>query len=310
MKAALRRPAVIALLLAAALVLPIYAAPKLWLPGPTYRYLFVLDITQSMNVLDVEEHGAPRSRLDSARAALSDALRALPCGSLVSVALFAESETLPLFEPLEVCEHYPAIEQIVAGLHWRMAWGGDSHIDSGFGSALREAAQRRLDLVFITDGDQKPVRRALRLTGLQSMRGKAQGWLVGIGGDQPRPVPRLDADNRVIGYWEPGEARRQGFNPNSVAQGGNTLSAGYDSAPDAQPDEHLSALHEPELKDLARAAGFEYLRYTGAHSLVRAVRTPAYARISEAPRDLRFMFGLAACALLLAGWSWRERSIV
>lgn len=302
-----RRPGLMGLVLAALLVLPIYAAPTLWLPGPTYRYLFVLDVTQSMNVRDVDDGGPARSRLDAAREALIGALRALPCGSHASVALFADSETLPLFEPLEVCAHFPAMEQIVAGLDWRMAWSGNSQIDVGFASALAEAALREMDLVFVTDGDQKPERRAVRLTALHALRGKARGWLVGIGGDQARPVPRLDAHNRIAGYWEPGEARRQGFNPNAVAQS-DGLSAGYDSAPDSLPDEHLSALHEPELEDLARAAGLGYLRLTGTNSLLRAVNDPGLARMSDAPRDLRAVFGLFAGVLLLVGWMWRERS--
>lgn len=294
------------LVLAALLVVPIYAAPQLWLPGPTYRYLFVLDITQSMNVRDVENGKA--SRLEAAREALIASLRQLPCGSFASVALFADSETLPLFEPLEVCAHFPAMERIVSGLEWRMAWSGNSQIDAGFASALEEAAKRKLDLVFITDGDQKPMRRAVRLSRLHSLRGSAHGWIVGIGGDQPRPVPKLDANNRVVGYWEPPEAHRQGFNPNLVAQpAGISISFGDESSPPAE--EHLSGLHEPELIDLARAAGLDYLRFSGILSLIRAVSQPSLARMDRAPRDLRFIFGLAATLLLLAGWAWRERTV-
>ncbi|MGQ0700447.1 MAG: vWA domain-containing protein [Panacagrimonas sp.] len=297
----LRRRGLILLLLSAALVLPIYLAPRVWLPGPTFRYLFVLDVTQSMNVLDVSDGTRSRARIEASREALTAALRQLPCGSIVSIALFAEIDALPLFEPLEICDHFPAIEKVVAGIHWRMAWSGNSNIDSGISSAMREAAKRDLDLVFVTDGDQKPV-RAVRVSLMKTQRGKARGWLVGVGGDQPRPVPRLDPNDKVIGYWEPGEARRQGFNPNAVAGG----STGYDDARDFDPEEHLSSLHEVDLKDLARAAGLEYVRLTGSPSLVSAVSDTSLARIADAPRDLRFVFGLAGALLLLAGWVWRE----
>ena len=179
----LRRRGPLLLLLAVICLLPVFAKPRWWTPGPTFRYLLVLDVSQSMNVRDADRLDPERSRLQLGRQALLEVLEALPCGSQVSVALFAEGQTLPLFDPLEVCDHYPAMERVLSGVHWRMAWAGNSQIDMGLSSALQEAQRHQLDLIFVTDGDQTPHRRAQRLGTLQGQRGQARGWVVGVGGD-------------------------------------------------------------------------------------------------------------------------------
>ncbi|MGH8172043.1 MAG: vWA domain-containing protein, partial [Rhodanobacteraceae bacterium] len=175
-------------LLAALVLLPVFASPHLMLPGGTFSYLFVVDISESMNVRDVDAGAPDQSRLDRAKAALILALANLPCGSRVAVALFAGTDTLTLFEPLEVCRHFPSIEQVVRNLDWRMAWDGDSRIEAGLVNALREAAQRNLDLVFISDGDEAPHVEVPRLSDLLALRGPVKGWMIGVGSAEPHPV--------------------------------------------------------------------------------------------------------------------------
>jgi mxaL protein len=187
-----------------------------------------------------------------------------------------------------------------------MAWAGNSQIDMGLSSALQEAQRHQLDLIFVTDGDQTPHRRAQRLGTLQGQRGQARGWVVGVGGAQPRPVPRLDAQDRIVGYWEPEEAQRQGFNPNMVVQAGG-LNFSYGDA-DAGSQEHLSALREPELNDMARAAGLRYLHLSDPDGLRTQALDTELAVLADAPRDLRFVFGLGAMLLLLGGWMGREQA--
>jgi mxaL protein len=121
---------VIVLLLAGIVLLPVFFAPRVALPGITYSYLFVIDITESMNVRDVDPRVPTESRLDRAKASVVAALASLPCGSRAAIALFAGTDTITLFEPLEVCRHFPAIEQVVRNLDWRMAWDGDSRIEA------------------------------------------------------------------------------------------------------------------------------------------------------------------------------------
>ncbi|HEV7490116.1 MAG TPA: VWA domain-containing protein, partial [Rhodanobacteraceae bacterium] len=97
------------LLLAALALLPVFFAPRSVLPRGTFSWLFVIDISESMNVRDVDARNPSESRLDRAKTSLIAAMASLPCGSRVAIALFAGTDTLTLFEPIEVCRHFPAI---------------------------------------------------------------------------------------------------------------------------------------------------------------------------------------------------------
>lgn len=307
----LPRPRRSLLLLALAMlaVLPVYGAPTLIASGLSYAYLFVIDVSQSMNVADQGGAARPRARLLAAKQALSAGLRQLPCGSRAALGLFADDETLVLFEPLEVCAHYAAMENVVAGISWRAAWGGNSQIDAGLLSAIREAARRKLNLVFFSDGDQAPRREALRLDALRARRGAVKGLVVGVGGEQERPVPKLDAQDRIVGYWQAQDAVRNGFNPNLAGMLENLRPD--DPLPAAIAEgapEHRSALRSEALQQQARAAGLDYLRLRDSSGLARALQRPTLADVRPAPRDLRPLFGLAAALLLLAAWLLPERS--
>jgi len=72
---AARRVGVLAL--AALVLLPVFFAPQRMLGGTTFAYLFVIDVSESMNVRDVDTEAPTQSRLDRAKAAVIAAL-ALP----------------------------------------------------------------------------------------------------------------------------------------------------------------------------------------------------------------------------------------
>jgi len=290
--------------LAAVVLLPVFASPRLMLPGATFSYLFVMDVSESMNVRDVDTGAPNESRLDRAKASLVAALANLPCGSRAAVALFAGTDTLTLFEPLEVCRHFPAIEQVVRNIDWRMAWDGDSRIEAGLANALREAGQRNLDLVFMSDGDEAPHVEVPRLTELLALRGPVKGWLIGIGSTQAHPVPRLDADNQIIGYWSASDAAREGFHPNLVelldhAQPGVDLEA---SGALDEVQEHKSALRADYLKQLGVASGLGYATADSVQRVASVVVDPNLERQERAERDMRVVFGLASALLVAIGW--------
>ena len=293
--------------LAALVLLPVFFAPHRFLPGATFSYLFVIDVSESMNVRDVDPSDANTSRLDRAKAAVIASLAALPCGSRVAVALFAGSDTLVLFEPLEVCRHYPAIEQTVQRIDWRMGWDGDSRVESAVVNALREAGARGLDLVFFSDGDEAPHVIVPHLGELLAVQGKVKGWLLGTGSQQARPVPRLDADNHIIGYWTAVDAVREGFYPNLsevVKQSASPAELERSGALD-EVQEHKSALNEEYLKQVGAAAGLRYIKADSVGGVASALTDPAIARHEPAERDMRIVFGLAAALLVIVGWVGR-----
>jgi mxaL protein len=294
----------VGLLLAAFVLMPVFFAPTVELPGQTFSWLFVIDISESMNVRDADPRDSHESRLDRAKSSVVAAMAALPCGSRVALALFAGEDTVTLFEPLEVCRHFPAIEAAVREIDWRMAWDGDSRIELGVVNAFREAEKRRLDLVFVTDGDEAPHTDVPRLSDLLSMRGPVHGWLVGVGSAEPHPVPRLDADDRIVGYWTAIDAARQGFHPNLVETIASASSPEALEASGALDGvvEHRSALRADYLRQLATAAGLGYAKDDSLQSIAALATDRAMRREERADRDVRFVFGLAAALLLATEW--------
>ena len=290
--------------LAAVVLLPAFLRPQWLLPGATYAYLYVVDVSESMNVRDVSGKNPGESRLDRAKASVIASLASLPCGSRVAVGLFAGSDTLVLFEPIEVCRHYPEIEELVHGIDWRMAWDGDSRIEAAVLAGIREAAGRGLDLVFFSDGDEAPHVSVPHMADLLAVRGKVKGWLVGVGGPVAKPVPRLDADNRIIGYWSPDDAVREGFYPNlsELVKQEQSIPELERTGAFADVHEYKSALNEEYLKLVGSSAGLRYVAATSPQAVASALGDAAVARHEKAERDMRLVFGLASAVFVVAGW--------
>jgi mxaL protein len=293
---------------AIALLLPVFLEPRLPLEGETFAYLYVIDVSESMNVRDVEPAPATESRLDRAKSTVVASMATLPCGSRVAVALFAGSETLTLFEPLEVCRHFPAIEQSVNGIDWRMAWDGDSRVEAALLAALTEARQRDLDLVFLSDGDETPHVVVPHMADLLAVQGKVRGVLVGVGGAEAKPVPKLDADNRIVGYWSAVDAVREGFYPNLSELVKQTASAAELERSGALDEvrDHRSALNEEYLQQVGAAAGLGYVRADSAGHVASALLGAAHARYARAERDVRLVFGLLSAMFVALGWVRRR----
>lgn len=124
------------LLLALALAVIAFAGPTAHLNRDVYRFVFVFDITQSMNVSDMGPKTQPLSRLDFAKAAVRASLRRLPCGSQSGLAIFTEHRTLLLFAPVEVCENYAALSTVLENIDWQMAWAARSEVSKGLLRAI------------------------------------------------------------------------------------------------------------------------------------------------------------------------------
>jgi mxaL protein len=283
------------LLVAAAMVLLLASAllPPLKLPRNTYDYIVVFDISQSMGVEDYDLDGAPISRLDFARAGARKALRELPCGSRIGWGVFAEYRTLLLLSPVEVCENYNDLLASLDNVDGRMRWGNSSEITKGIYWSMR-AVKESSDhptLLFLTDGQEAP---PLDPSNPPEMfedlkRGGAPGWLMGVGGDTPRRIPKVDEQGRRIGYWHSYEVLQR--------------FGGAPSEPGAQPREHLSSLREGHLKSLADAVGLDYARLTDQQSISKALHDARFARSTRQPTDVGWI--AAALALLLLAIRFR-----
>lgn len=282
------------LAVAALFTLLAWANPRIPMEQPVFRYLFVLDITQSMNTRDYHLEGLPADRLGFAKAAMRRAIADLPCGSEAGLGLFTTQNVELLFEPLEVCRHAGVIEDVLEHIDWRTAWAADSYIAQGLNAALRIVKKRGpgLRLVFLSDGQQTPddpVRPEL-----QVKPGEVQGLIVGTGDLKPVPVPKLDRENRPLGFWEKADI----LAPVTTTA---YLDASTDSTHRRKNDGslYLSWLHEAELKEFANTAGLGYLRLDAPETLSRALRDTGLGELRRVPTGIGWMLALGAWVLVL-----------
>jgi mxaL protein len=280
--------------LAFLLLLAAIFMPPINVPRATYDYLVVFDITQSMNVEDYELNGAPVSRLTFAREAVRRTLQDLPCGSRVGWGVFAEYRTLVLLAPIEVCDNYNDLLASLNRIDGRMRWANASQISKGLFWAMRGARDvgGHPRVLFLTDGQEAPPVEGEGLPMFDDLtRGDIGGWLIGVGGYAPRPIPRTDADGRPIGFWRADE----------VVQRDDTTQATPGHSPVAS-HEQLSEVREPYLRKLAREVDFEYLHLNSINSIHEAMLHPRFAAQRRAPTDFAWLAAVAALVTLIAGF--------
>ncbi len=235
----------LAVVFAAVLLLAAVFMPSVQTMRSTYDYLVVFDITQSMDVTDYQLDGSAVSRLAFAREAVRRSLRELPCGSRIGWAVFAEYRTLVLLAPIEVCANYNDLLASLDRIDGGMRWGNSSEISKGVFWALRGARSvgGRPRVLFLTDGQEAPPVEGEGISLFDDLkRGEIGGWLIGVGGYVPQPIPRTDADGRRMGYWHADEVIQRDPRP------------GHPST----SHEHLAEVREPYLRGLAHKVGLEY----------------------------------------------------
>ena len=303
-----RRDGGLALLLLAWTLLALTLAhPTVAMKREVYRYMVVLDITQSMNVADYRVDGRPVTRLALAKEALRRALRRMPCGSRLGLGIFTAYRSFPLFQPVEVCAHYGEIGAALGHLDWRMAWAGDSEIAKGLQSGLRLAAkvEPRPALVFITDGQEAPPINPRHRPRFEGSPGAVKGIVVGAGGPLPVPIPKYDMEGNSLGYWKADEVLQ--IDPYSLGRqtsvAGETMVEADGSPVTAAKGtgmEHLSSLRETYLRQLARETGLSYHHLENADSLGDALLAAEFGHALAVEADMRrALAAIAAIALLL-----------
>jgi mxaL protein len=169
-------------------------------------------------------------------------------------------------------------------IDWRVAWSADSHISRGLYTGLREATSRGADtrLVFFSDGQQFPPEP--EFPHFDGQAGAVSGLIVGVGGSQAVPIPRLDKENRPIGFWEYVDLRDY-LPASALPKDGSSL--------------YLSRLDEPALNRLATITGLSYHRLETPEGLSHALLAPDLAAERSVAVDLRWIMGLLALILML-----------
>lgn len=282
--------------------------PHLQLPNRVYDWLIVIDVTQSMNVRDYSVNKNGISRLEFVKKNVRDSLRGLPCGSRVSLAMFAEREALTIVRPVEICAHYSALDQTISRLDWRMAWAADSFIAHGVFKAIEQATKmgKTTRILFVTDGHQAPPANPKYMPTFSGKVGEVKGYIVGAGQLSPSQIPKLDDRNEIAGYWTHEDVQQFGsfgmaetLSVLAMEQGQHDRNAGHGAGADILAGAHLSALDENNLKKIAKQTGLDYLRLDQPQRFSDALTKYNLATIRQADTDLRAWFAVPACVLIV-----------
>lgn len=287
---------------------------------PLFEYVVVLDITQSMNVPDYTLEGKPTSRLDYAKYALRELLQSLPCGSKLGWGIFTEYRSFLLLAPVEVCENYPELASTLEHIDGRMAWTGNSEIAKGYygGLTIAGGLESQPGLVFISDGQESPPLNPRFRPVYDGKKGAVRGVVVGAGGLNPLPIPKVDPSGRPLGYWRADEVMQT--DPRSLGRNGSVSGermAESESRETIDPalvgargSEHLSSLREAYLKLLAAETGLRYHRLQTPEGLLAALTDESLARKARSRADLRFVCAGLALALLLTVYLGRTALVL
>jgi mxaL protein len=291
---------------AALLLLATLSAPTMTRASNGLDVLAVIDITGSMNVRDATLRGRTLSRLDFVKSVLREALANLPCPAHFALGVFSERQPFLLFEPIDACAAFDAIDGALARLDWRMAWEGDSHVAAGLYRAIDMARDVKADLAFFTDGQEAPPLPSSGGPTFDEERGAVKGLIMGVGDYALSPIPKFDDEGRDIGFYGVNDvlqenrfgpppkdaANREGYHPRNAPFGAYAPTG----------EEHLSSLREPYLKSLAESTGLAYRHLVDAASFVEALKQSARPRPVAVALDLRPYLASCALALLLAAY--------
>lgn len=223
-----------------------------------YNYILIADISQSMNTEDMKINQKTVSRLDYTKHIMSRLVEDFPCGTKVSIGMFAGVSVSATYSPIEVCENFSNINTTISKLDWRATWSGNTRIRESVINLARlirsfpESAQ----VVYFTDGEEAPKLHVFNTRDLEQFQGGNDWLFVGIGSDEGAPIPKYDNKNQLIGYWsndsfalQPGIAQISesniGVRDNKVASGAT--------------DRYMSKLDSEYLEKLAKEIGGFYV---------------------------------------------------
>lgn len=295
------RSVCLALCLLALLVMGLYSTQRQ--QQPVYKLMIIVDITRSMNAEDYRVDDTPVSRLAFVKSSLRELVGRLPCQSQVGVGVFTERRATILFEPVEVCSGYAELDKTLAALDWRMAWAADSRIANGLLNTLQMLSDKETTLLFISDGQEAPPLNARYFPDFAEVKGKRKGLIVGAGGLQPVAIPKFNSQGQRDGVYGPADVpQRSSFgesdlNPEKI-EGYDARNAPFGKHA-AVGNEHLSALQETYLRQLAVETGLGYHKLDNSEGLLNAVKIPEFALLSSVDVDVRGYYIVLVLLLLL-----------
>lgn len=290
-------------LLALALVFLIIAMFKPTVPvkRDIYSYLMVTDISQSMNVKDATLNGRLVTRMEYQQFLLHRIIGEMPCGTQVSIGLFAGVSVAALYTPIEVCENFAAIEDTIDHLDWRTGWSGNSRLRESVVTLAKliRSFPEPAQVVYFTDGEETPKLHVFNTRDLTGFQGGKDWLFVGIGSEKGTPIPKMDAHNQIIGYWANESFAMQ---PGVAQISQDNIGTREESVASDTNDRFLSRLDEKYLISLAKDVNGNYVNGDSLQNVLAAMQKQPPARRSKAAFELKWIFASLAGLLFLAAY--------
>lgn len=285
--------------IAAILLLLALLKPTVQIKQQVHNYLLIADVSQSMNAEDVQLNNKNVSRMAYTRHLMTKIVETSPCGTYVSVGVFAADNVALLITPLEVCANYDVINDTIAHIEWRMAWKGDSRLTVGVRAAahLFDSLNVPAKLLFFTDGDEAP---KLNVTIRQNLDGVQIGGntvFVGVGSKENVAVPRYNSANKWVGFWPSGD--------NNTSGGGVNYADTSLDDPDpvvaaAEYDQYLSKLEAEHLEELAAEIKAQYIEGKNTPEFYQFVQKQKPAASFITAYSIRWIYLLLAALFVIA----------
>ena len=289
------------MLCAGMLLLLALVKPQVQLRQEVHNYLLLADVSQSMNAEDVKLNNKNVSRMAYTRQLMTRVVETSPCGTYISIGVFAAENVALLFMPLEVCANYDIITDSIAHLEWRMAWRGNSRLSFGVKAAASvfDSLNAPAQMLFFTDGDEAPKVNAINKLELGGVQIGQNVIFVGVGGHAPVPIPRYNSNDKWVGFW-PSDAKE--FSAGAV---GVTYNDTSKDEPDpivayAEYDRYLSQLDDEYLKSLAEEIKGRYIEGADTAAFYDFVQKQKPAASFVTAYSVRWIYLVLATAAMLA----------
>jgi len=274
--------------------------PQIQLKQEVHNYLLVADVSQSMNAEDVKLNSQNVSRIAYTRHLMKKIVETSPCGTYISVGIFASDNVALLITPLEVCTNYDVITDSIEHLEWRMAWKGNSRLSFGVRAAANtfDSLNVPAQMLFFTDGDEAP---RVNVTIKQDLSGIQIGKnfvFVGVGGHAKAAVPRFNAANKRVGYWPISDNNNAGAV--GVTYADSSLDDPDPSVATAEYDRFLSQLEDDYLKSLAGEIKAKYIEGQNTPAFYEFVQQQKPAASFVTAYSIRWLYLVLAVILVLS----------
>lgn len=235
--------------------------PTLQFKKSITSYMFLVDVSQSMNAEDLVVGDSPITRINYTKMLLKQIIDKSDCGSFFSINIFVADNVANIIEPVEKCNNYDELMDTINKLEWRMAWKGNSRITFGIKSAakMQDSLNFPSKILFFTDGDEAPKVNAINRVNLDDFNLGEELIFVGVGGDAPVPVKRYNSRNMYVGYWG-----SDIYDSLPGATGSRNSDSGKDepdpSVASADYERYLSKLYEEYLISLSEQIKSQYIK--------------------------------------------------